>query len=474
MESFEKKMLKGRGRDPQQDTPTPETPYSTLAGSLLGLGGQFSHTKSRLAAVLLSAGIAMPEVPQAYAVESIPDSISEKIINETLSTSVIEKIREQGFDIRVTLPLPENAQRPSYYIIRVGQLHEATFEGPLRLMTRGTVDKFQKRLYAVYEPLTTDCKSPVFMEGLLGGGLRTKEWAQRVNKEVQDAITSLSVIPQTVEDAVTLFATIREWDQKLSGYRRHPQAPALAGALQSAQDRVSVFIHNLPIAQKANPRIHEIEIDLKIMGISASTDILLGNSSSSFEASMRLFYEGKIDVLAAEEEEALKSAIDQFKSMRAMETRLEEITREAETDFKKTPEGEEMKSFFDKMNADTGLTKEEIAARMERYHTLERNRKEYIEARIASTQEFIQLPAMIANTNYLVHDSREKIVYDKVQSFIDAYPAYGGVGMKCAVVEYGNDHTFAESAEAWNMRQDVKVSFGIIEIYDQTVEKKSK
>jgi len=34
------------------------------------------------------------------------------------------------------------------------------------------------------------------------------------------------------------------------------------------------------------------------------------------------------------------------------------------------------------------------------------------------------------------------------------------------VIEYGKNHTFAESAQVWNARSNTHVSFGIIDVFD--------
>src|SRR3989344_8392521 len=130
-----------------------------------GLAERFAQTKGRIAATLLSAGISIPEVPPAHAIEPVSVEQSEQIVAEILTPSVVEKIHEEGFDVRVTLTRPENTNHPNYYIVHMGQLHEATFQGFDRMRLQASVDAYQKKMYSIYPSLIAACNSPIFREG---------------------------------------------------------------------------------------------------------------------------------------------------------------------------------------------------------------------------------------------------------------------------------------------------------------------
>src|SRR3989344_4483047 len=467
------------GKGPEQRRAEPKVPDAeqlayvddSLSESRTGLGARFSEIKGRMAAVLLSVGIPAFEMPPARAVEPVPTELSEQIVMETLSSPVLEKIREQGFDVRVTLPIPENPSPPSYYLIHVGQLHEATFPGFDRLVAQGKVNDFHKRLYSIYEPLVTACKSPIFREAWVGEELSGQKEAEKTTTEVSDTIEKLmNASPQSIEDVLTLLTKVEEWRPKLPHFRRHPQAQVLADALQVAEERITAFTKSLPSDVKDDPRLEEITFRIRLL-FGQSTISTLQGFSPQFNASSRLFYEGKVDLFPAENAKANEEAIALLAEAETAQGRVEAIIQEAKTLFENTPESKEIEEVYQDVHADSDLTDAEIATHNLRLEPLEVARKQFMQAHTTDTEEFKRLTIIVANADNAVHDARELAAYAQVEKFLNTYPDYGGSGTKCAVVEYGHDHTFAESAEVWNVRPDVKVSFGIIEIYDPTLGK---
>jgi len=222
--------------------------------------------------------------------------------------------------------------------------------------------------------------------------------------------------------------------------------------------------------QKDDIRVKTIDFILRAIELSAAGDFLAGNSPQ-FQASSQLFYNGKVDLFPAEDATANANAGAQLKEAIDAEERMRALVAEAKDNFEHTPEGKEMKSIIDEVSTDTNLTDEEISTYVTRMDQLDSIKKNFIETHTTATAEFERLTAIVANSERIIHDVRETVVYEKVETFLNEYPNYAGSGMKCAVVEYGHNHTFAESAEAWNARPDVKISFGVIEIRDPTLKK---
>src|SRR3989344_2763033 len=337
------------------------SPDDAMSESRAGLGARFSEIRGRIAAALLSTGIPAFEMPPAHAIEPVPTEISEKIVNETLSSPVVEEIRGQGFDVRVTLPLPENTSHPSYYFVHVEQLHEATFPGLDRLRTLRMVDEYHKRLYPVYKSLVTACKSPIFREGWACEELFDQKEAEKINKEVSDAIGILTNAPlQSIEDVLTLLTKVEEYHARLPNFRRHPQAQALADALQAAEGRISVFAEFLPPDDKKDSRLVVIKDRLRILFGRFRLNSLDGYVPQ-FNASSRLFYEGEAELFPAEDAMANDNAIALLKEADTARERIEALIQEAETLFESTPEGKEIDAVYREARADSDLTAAEIA-----------------------------------------------------------------------------------------------------------------
>ncbi len=464
---------KGRSGEliPQDELEQEVNPDDSLSESNAGLGARLSQIKGQIAAALLSIGIPAFEMPSAHAIEPIPTALSEKIVTETLSAPVIEKIREQGLDVRVTLPRPEGAERPSYYVVHVGQLHEATLPGLDRMMAQGIVNKYQRRLYEIYEPLLKACSSPIFREGFAGEELYGREKAEGKNKIISDIIADLvDSSSQSVEEALALIKKVREYNDQLPNLRMHPQAQKLSEALGTALGRVDTFFKSLPSDAKEDRRAVEIGFFLQVIMNKTVAGTLAG-TSPQFRASSQLYYEYKADLFPAEDFETNQRGVALFKQAEVARQRIEVITEEARAAFEDTLTAKELESLFREVQNNQNLTDSEKEEFVARFESLEAEKKEFIQSRITASPEYQELSSLIGTAESIVHDERETAAYAQIEKFLDLYPNYGGDSMKCAVVEYGNNHTFAESAEVWNVRPDVKVSFGIIEIYDPTLEK---
>ena len=430
---------------------------------------RFTGRKSRIAAALLTAGSFTLEASADTTVASVPHEVSERIVEETLPAHVIEKAREQGFGVRVTLPKPEQSPRPSFYLIHIGQSHEATYPGFERAIYQGVVGNYQQRMYALYPQLLSACNSPIFQEGR-DYDLLDREQAVVYDAQVQTALQNVedaaSAPPTSTEEASAQLAVAEEVGNVAQRLRRHPRAEELFSAQSSVLEALRKFADSASADDRNNEQFRNFELHLRLLETGDNPLVKSAEGAGpQFQASSRLFFEGKADLVGLERAEENQEAVPLLSIRNETIEAQRQMVKDAEALFKNTPDGRAIEDLFEDIAA---LPPADLAERADEFKSrlqeLAEAEEHFIREHAYQTPEYQSLTETISNLMYKIHDVREMVAYERVQEFINTHPDYGGTGMKCAVMEYGNNHTFAESAQAWNMRSDVEVSFGIIEI----------
>ncbi|HCM43637.1 MAG: hypothetical protein UY59_C0020G0009 [Candidatus Kaiserbacteria bacterium GW2011_GWA1_50_28] len=473
MEGLEKKQPERREADSVSLSVNPEQlpAINGVQKKGAGLAERLAGVKGRIAVALLAIGTQTLEAPATHVVEPIPQEVSGRIVAETLSTSVVEKIHEQGFDVRVTLPRPESTRHSSYYIIHFGQLHESTYVGLDRAMYKSVVEKHQRRMYALYPQLLSACNSPIFQEGR-SYGLQDKTLAPLDDKKIQEALSNIEAIsksrPVSVTEAIDQLAIAERVGNMVKALRRHPQVQRLIHAETFLAGKLREFANSAEENDRNDERFREFNLRLRMLETSNNPLFAAAEGSDAqFQASSRLFFEGKADLVGLERAKENQDAMSLISVRNEAIDARGQMVKDARTLFRSTPGGKAMEALFAEIqtlsSADAEKRADEFSTRL---RSLTESEKRFVQEHSYQTPEYQSLTASIDILNYKIQDIRETVVYEKVEEFVEQYPDYGGTGLKCAVIEYGKNHTFAESAQVWNARSNTHVSFGIIDVFD--------
>ena len=290
-----------------------------------------------------------------------------------------------------------------------------------------------------------------------------KNLIEQLDAQVSNTIQTLTRPLNSIEDALSLVTEMLQTEISPVKFRTHPRAQELEDAFHIATENLNNFKRTVPEEDKGAVQYKDFSNLLGALELTNSLSVFKG--AVQFKASSRLFYENQVDLFGAESMDINRRAVDLFKKSEAAERRIEELTEEARIGFESTPDGQERERVRQEIiEHGENMTENEKTKLEERFVALLDAEKQFIQSSLENNPEYQMLPSLIAEAEYAVEDTREAAVYEKIETFLKKYPDYGDGGMKCAVVEYGAKHTFAESAEAWNVQPDVKVSFGVIEI----------
>lgn len=217
-----------------------------------------------------------------------------------------------------------------------------------------------------------------------------------------------------------------------------------------------------------------MRLELRKMDFEDATTSLSADSDPSYVASSRLYYEGRASLYPGEISSVNAAAYQAHTDAAKAEERIRDLTSDARAAFDASADGAARRALYERIRALPEPVPDAVGKELDtELERLLKAEKEYIAGFLSKT-EFPSLMLTIEKARTLVHDARENAVYSRVSEFITAEPEQAKE-MRCAIVEYGIVHTFAESAQAWNAtlanpRSDqIRVGIGIIEIRDPNV-----
>jgi len=438
------------------------------------LSERFAGIKSRAALTLLSVGISMADIPKAEAFKPVEGASAEQIINQLFSPKLIEDIEKNGFRIKMTLKLPENSNKPGVYIVHFGQIHQSPIKGQSRTSTNDLVRDYQDMMYNVYPGLVGGSDRIVLIEGYTDLKLKDKEYVKQINNKLKQVFKVLRVLENApikdVEYANKVAGALVKINMLVQKIR-HPDTPKLIEIFDKIQHKIEDFAKN----NKETGAGQEIELlnsILELLKLNRQYTNVGGIDGYSYEATLRLLHEGILDEWPGEESGVNEKGIDTIKEAQVAEETIRRVHRDAQIAFRKTEDGKLLASLINLEYIKT-LSKEERSKAFKKMRDLSKKRSEFLKKYLETSKDCVLARKVLEHSERLIHYDREMAVYRQIIKLTEAHPERTK-NMRYVTVEYGAAHTFADSAKEWNMKPDVKVQFGIIEIKDVGKKKDDK